>query len=55
MVVRVESIRSMSSPVGMMPRSWAASVERSPMPMLVGEVRCATLVGVSWKLSAGRK
>ena len=39
----------------MKPRSWAASVASSPIPMFVGEVRCATRgSGVSWKLSAGR-
>ena len=54
-VVSVESIRSMSSPRAMKPRSWADSVARSPMPMLVGEVRCAMRRGSSWTLSAGRK
>ncbi len=53
--VRVASIRSMSPAVVMNPRSWAASVESSPMPMLVGEVRCATRgSGVTWKLSGGK-
>ena len=38
------------------PRSCAASVASSPMPMLVGEVRCASCgSGTSWKLSGGRR
>ena len=36
------SVLSSSSSVSMKPRSWAASVASRPMPMLVGEVRCAT-------------
>ena len=36
------------------PRSCAASVASRPMPMLVGEVRCATLSsGTTWTLSGG--
>ena len=55
MLVRVASTRSNSSSVWMKPKSCAASVASSPMPMLVGEVRCATLCsGTSWTLSGGR-
>ena len=55
MVVRVASILSARTSVAMKPRSWAASVASSPIPMFVGEVRWATRgSGVSWKLSAGR-
>src|SRR3989441_13322358 len=55
MVDSVASSRSTSSGVRMKPRSWAAKVERSAIPIFVGDVRWATIgVGVSWKLSGGR-
>ena len=42
MVVRVRSTRSTSVAVSMNPRSWADSEASRLMPMLVGDVRCAT-------------
>jgi hypothetical protein len=45
-----------SSAVSMNPRSCAASVASRPRPMLVGEVRCATIVaGRHLDVVGGRK
>ena len=54
-VVSVASSLAISVSVSMNPKSCAASVESRPMPMLVGDVRCAIRApGSSCTLSGGR-
>ena len=54
-VENVRSSRSTMSEVRTNPKSCAASVDSKPSPMLVGEVRRASMgPGYSWKLSGGR-
>ena len=42
MVVSAASVRAINSSVSISPRSWAARVAKSPIPMFVGDVRMAT-------------
>ena len=54
-VASVASMRSIMSTVPIQPKRCAQAVERRYRPMLVGEVRCATMsLGTTCRLSGGR-
>jgi len=47
-------MRAASVSASMKPKSWAATAASNAIPMLVGEVRWATVSsGTSWMLSGG--